>query len=135
MGDETKIGSRREKSRKVRSHWSASVAGVALIAGWLGGVSFQGAINQLDAQIILNQQGTLSQNDGITQGSRPPAGAKKIGGSCNIKGNISYNKGERIYHIPGQLDYNSTKISSRRGERWFCSEQEARSNGWRKAYR
>ena len=31
--------------------------------------------------------------------------------SCNIKGNISYNSGERIYHLPGQMDYWQTKIS------------------------
>ncbi|RUM95280.1 thermonuclease family protein [Pseudaminobacter arsenicus] len=54
------------------------------------------------------------------------------GGECNIKGNIS-NKGERIYHVPGQTFYDKTKISRWRGERWFCSEQEAQQAGWRRA--
>jgi hypothetical protein len=54
--------------------------------------------------------------------------------SCNIKGNISVN-GERIYHLPGQTYYSETQINSRRGERWFCSEQEAGAAGWRKAKR
>lgn len=53
---------------------------------------------------------------------------------CNIKGNISA-KGERIYHAPGQKYYSRTKISVGKGERWFCSEAEARQAGWRKAQR
>lgn len=54
--------------------------------------------------------------------------------ACNIKGNIS-GKGERIYHVPGQKYYDHTKISESKGERWFCSEDEARAAGWRKAQR
>lgn len=53
---------------------------------------------------------------------------------CNIKGNISA-KGERIYHVPGQEHYDRTRITESKGERWFCSEGEARSAGWRKARR
>ncbi|MER9302916.1 hypothetical protein [Mesorhizobium sp. M0496] len=56
-------------------------------------------------------------------------------GSCEIKGNISINTGERIYHVPGQEHYSETKISPQYGERWFCSESEARAAGWRKARR
>ncbi|RWA62921.1 hypothetical protein [Mesorhizobium sp.] len=56
-------------------------------------------------------------------------------GSCNIKGNISINTGERIYHVPGQEHYWETKISPQYGERWFCSEAEARAAGWRRARR
>ena len=56
-------------------------------------------------------------------------------GSCNIKGNISIDTGERIYHVPGQEHYWETKISPQYGERWFCSETEARAAGWRKARR
>ncbi|TCL62943.1 succinoglycan biosynthesis protein exoi [Rhizobium sp. BK251] len=52
---------------------------------------------------------------------------------CNIKGNISINTGEHIYHVPGQEDYSTTKISPQYGERWFCSESEARAAGWRRA--
>ena len=52
---------------------------------------------------------------------------------CNIKGNISYNTGEHIYHVPGQQYYYQTVISRDKGERWFCSEDEARKAGWRKS--
>lgn len=53
--------------------------------------------------------------------------------ACTIKGNISIKSGERIYHVRGQHFYESTKISPQYGERWFCSEEEAREAGWRKA--
>jgi len=52
--------------------------------------------------------------------------------SCDIKGNINA-EGERIYHTPGQKYYRQTKISEGKGERWFCSEAEARQAGWRKS--
>jgi hypothetical protein len=55
--------------------------------------------------------------------------------SCSIKGNISIETGERIYHVPGQKYYAVTRISPQYGERWFCSEDEARAAGWRKARR
>lgn len=54
-------------------------------------------------------------------------------GNCTIKGNISINTGERIYHVPGQRHYAETRISPQHGERWFCSESEARSAGWRRS--
>ncbi|MCB0123667.1 MAG: hypothetical protein KDE58_15550, partial [Caldilineaceae bacterium] len=38
-----------------------------------------------------------------------------------IKGNVSYNSGEKIYHVPGQEYYNETVINTRYGERWFCT--------------
>jgi len=55
------------------------------------------------------------------------------GKSCVIKGNISIGSGERIYHVPGQHYYADTIIRPEYGERWFCSENEARAAGWRRA--
>ena len=54
--------------------------------------------------------------------------------ACQIKGNIS-SKGRRIYHTPGQRYYAKTGINLERGERWFCSEAQARASGWRRAKR
>ncbi|PDT34003.1 MULTISPECIES: succinoglycan biosynthesis protein exoi [Sinorhizobium] len=54
-------------------------------------------------------------------------------GPCDIKGNISIDTGERIFHVPGQRFYSQTKISPQYGERWFCSEFEAWAAGWRKS--
>jgi endonuclease YncB( thermonuclease family) len=53
---------------------------------------------------------------------------------CVIKGNISA-IGERIYHVPGGAFYDRTIISVAKGERWFCSEAEARAAGWRRSRR
>jgi hypothetical protein len=55
-----------------------------------------------------------------------------MSGTCDIKGNIS-NKGERIYHMPGQRYYARTRVDPSRGERMFCSEAEARQAGWRRS--
>jgi len=49
---------------------------------------------------------------------------------CNIKGNIN-SKGDKIYHAPGTRSYGVTKINESKGERWFCSEEEATAAGWR----
>jgi hypothetical protein len=53
--------------------------------------------------------------------------------ACDIKGNISIDTGERIYHMPGQKFYDQVRISPQHGEHWFCSEDEARAAGWRRA--
>lgn len=50
-------------------------------------------------------------------------------GGCIIKGNIG-NSG-KIYHVPESPSYANTKIDESKGERWFCSEEEARAAGWR----
>lgn len=52
---------------------------------------------------------------------------------CVIKGNISSNG--RIYHRPEDDSYARTRIRPEAGERWFCSEEEARAAGWRPARR
>ncbi|MGC8786670.1 MAG: thermonuclease family protein [Anaerolineae bacterium] len=54
---------------------------------------------------------------------------------CVIKGNISSSTGEKIYHMPGQRYYDQTTIEPEKGERWFCTEEEAIANGWRKSKR
>ncbi|PVA06563.1 thermonuclease family protein [Thalassorhabdomicrobium marinisediminis] len=51
--------------------------------------------------------------------------------NCVIKGNISGNG--RIYHMPHNEHYSRTRINVSRGERWFCTEAEARAAGWRAA--
>lgn len=59
--------------------------------------------------------------------AKPPAAVPSS--SCLIKGNISENG--HIYHVPGSRSYNATKIDESKGERWFCTEDEAREAGWR----
>jgi len=54
---------------------------------------------------------------------------------CLVKGNVSIESGRRIYHVVGMEDYENTKISPEKGERWFCTEEEAISAGWVRAPR
>ncbi len=48
---------------------------------------------------------------------------------CPIKGNIS--DSGMIYHTPWSPWYRRTRINTKRGERWFCDEDEAIEAGWR----
>ena len=64
-----------------------------------------------------------------------PRAAARDRSACDIKGNISHNSGKRIYHVPGDRDYERTRISLSRGERFFCTEAAARAAGWRRAGR
>ena len=60
--------------------------------------------------------------------------APTAGVGCRIKGNIS-RAGSRIYHVPGGAFYDRTRIDTASGERWFCTESDARAAGWRRARR
>jgi|MTBAKSStandDraft_1061840.scaffolds.fasta_scaffold05126_11 hypothetical protein len=62
-----------------------------------------------------------------------PMGCKAHLNDCDIKGNISYTSKEKIFHAPGQEYYDPTVITPMFGERWFCTEEEAFANGWRKS--
>lgn len=63
----------------------------------------------------------------------PESAADAPSPDCIIKGNVN-RKGERIYFLPGQLDYAHVEMS-KPGKRWFCSEDEAKAAGWRPAAR
>jgi hypothetical protein len=72
----------------------------------------------------------------IIQPTTPPAAASKCPNGCtaqqsgcDIKGNI--NGKDKIYHVPGSSSYANTKIEPEKGERWFCTIEEAQANGWR----
>ena len=47
---------------------------------------------------------------------------------CPIKGNLK--GGRRIYTLPWAQDYERVRMSGK-GDRWFCSESEARQAGWK----
>lgn len=87
--------------------------------------------------VIVASTGAFLVSGGYTVFS-PPGTARDSRASvqtCNIKGNVSIGSGKRIYHVPGQKYYAATRISPAYGERWFCSEAEARAAGWRRARR
>ena len=66
-------------------------------------------------------RGTLVADAGLPEAS--PA-------KCTIKGNVGAG-GAKIYHVPGTPSYEATRIDPATGERWFCSEDDARRAGWR----
>ncbi|MCC5978886.1 MAG: thermonuclease family protein [Salinarimonas sp.] len=74
---------------------------------------------------LFAQEQVVARND--RSGYHPP-------GDCVIKGNIN-RRGERIYHTPSSPWYSRTRVDKSRGQRWFCSEEEARAAGWRAPYR
>ncbi len=55
-----------------------------------------------------------------------------ISDECVIKGNIgkSYTKD---YFLPGCPNYKRVKIDPRKGEKWFCTEEEAQAEGWQRS--
>lgn len=69
---------------------------------------------------------------GAVTGVSQPIAAEAHSG-CAIKGNVNRN-GDRIYHMPGQRNYDDVRMNSPE-KRWFCSEAEARAAGWRPAQR
>jgi endonuclease YncB( thermonuclease family) len=57
------------------------------------------------------------------------AAEEKAPEGCAIKGNITRNG--KIYHMPWSPWYAQIKIEPDKGKRWFCSEAEALTAGWR----
>ncbi len=64
-----------------------------------------------------------------------PYGCVEHRPGCDIKGNVTFAGGEKIYHLLGSEYYDATEIDPRYGERWFCTEAEAIASGWRKSSR
>lgn len=53
----------------------------------------------------------------------------KAPGGCPIKARAS--SGAKTYVVPWSRDYDGVRIDQARGDRWFCSEDEAKSAGWK----
>jgi endonuclease YncB( thermonuclease family) len=78
--------------------------------------------------------GSLEEPEAFRHQDDPEPTVAEAPGGCVLKGNISAG-GKRIFHSPGQHDYDATRIDPAKGERWFCSAAEARAAGWRAAAR
>jgi endonuclease YncB( thermonuclease family) len=48
---------------------------------------------------------------------------------CNVKGVVDA-AGQRVYYVPTDPGYREIAIAPERGERLFCSDEEARTAGW-----
>lgn len=97
-------------------------------------VKYQEQLTQAEAEARISNRGLWSScsspNPAVTQPTQT-TGKIPPDPDCPIKGNIS--SSGKIYHLPGQRFYNQTVIDTASGEKWFCSEAEAISAGWRKS--
>lgn len=50
--------------------------------------------------------------------------------NCVIKGNINQDTGEKLYHLPTCRHYNQIVLEADRGEKYFCTESEAKKAGF-----
>lgn len=83
--------------------------------------------NSIEEDQSTKEDSEIEEN----QDSTPPTIVQEVV-DCVIKGNIA-SDGEKIFHVPGCASYSRTIIDESKGERWFCTEQEALNAGWRKA--
>jgi endonuclease YncB( thermonuclease family) len=61
------------------------------------------------------------------------AAQKAAPNNCPIKGQMVGDA--KRYVLPWQVDYARVRVRAQKGERWFCSEQEAQAAGWKVAER
>lgn len=95
-------------------------------------VKYQAEILEAERQAREVNRGLWRACPLLSPAVASPSAGEQVLADCDIKGNISAS-GEKIYHLPGCGSYAKTKIDERRGERWFCTEEEAQIAGWRKA--
>ena len=114
--------------------------------GWMVAGGWALAYRQYSRAYVATERRARSAKRGVWQGEFVPpwdwrrgkrlAGVQRVtprrSGRCDIKGNIG-SSGKRIYHMPGGRYYGGTRIDTSRGERWFCTESEARAAGWRRS--
>jgi len=93
-------------------------------------IKYQDQFRQAEQEARQNNRGLWSQCNLASQSSQQLGPSQSS--DCLIKGNIS-SSGEKIYHLPGQYYYDKTVIDESRGEKWFCTEEETVSAGWRKS--
>lgn len=96
---------------------------------------FQMHLKLSPGETVFPREGMTTPVVTLSPSTALPSTASAQGYVCDqcIKGNISYNTGEKIYHFPSCEYYEQTKINTDKGERWFSSEIEAQAAGWRKA--
>ena len=117
---------------------------------WMVSEGWAMAYRQYSTDYIRQEDGAARTKVGIWRGefvfpwdwrrgkrlaaeTKPTPRQRQPANQCLIKGNIS--RSGRIYHIPGGQYYERTKITTSKGERWFCTEAEARAAGWRPSRR
>jgi len=52
--------------------------------------------------------------------------------TCMVKGKVT-KAGDRFYYGPLDEVYDQLSVDPKKGERFFCSDDQARASGWRRA--
>ncbi len=135
----------RVRTRDAYDRWVADcTAGGESVNRWLVREGWAMAYRRYSTAYVTDEDAARAAKRGIWQSeftppwtwradhrrAAGPAATSDPPGDCRIKGNVNL-KRQRIYHLPGDPDYDATRIDPRRGERWFCTEAEARAAGWR----
>lgn len=97
-----------------------------------GSSCYDGVDNDFDGLVDMEDSGCRS-DEKLDNVPRYWIVEKKEGNGL-IKGNIN-SKGKKIYHSPKGEYYSKTRIDESKGERWFCSDYEARFYGWRRSFK
>lgn len=97
-------------------------------------VKYNEKFRQAEAEARENNRGLWAGcvNPTNQTNNTNPTNGINPSGQCVIKGNIS-TTGDKIYHLPGCGSYDKVVIDESKGERWFCTEEDAVAAGWRKA--
>jgi len=133
---------RRDTDRYGRLVGQCAVAG-ADVNAWLVANGWAAAYRRYAPDYVDEEQVARTAGMGIwsgafvmpwdwRRGERGEVAKEGAANRCRVKGNIS-RSGEHIYHVPGGRYYNRTRLDASRGERWFCTEAEARAAGWRRS--
>ena len=124
----------------MRILWAGLVFGLAAMGSASAGQSEAEAtppalVDEGAAEEPADLQGCSActlRHQNMTKRHKELQAAKEARGDCQIKGDIGED-GERLYHRPGEPRYGWVWISEAKGERWFCSVEEAEAAGWRSA--
>lgn len=105
--------------------------GHAFADGWLW-PAYQSAQSEAEAARAGLWAGEPERPDAWRQRLFEEASATAPGG-CPIKGRVNGNR--KTYLIPGDTGYARTSLRETRGDRWFCSADDARTAGFAPASR
>ncbi len=82
---------------------------------------------------MLKQAGSKAKKDNLGIFSPKCYSKTPDNPDCLIKANIDKATDKKTYYYPGCPQYNFTIVEKDIGENWFCTEEEARTNGFIKA--
>lgn len=129
---------------KTFEFWNDNVGCVVRVCGTVKRVYDRFQVALTDPAQLMVVTDTCSGAVDAPEAPDVPVRAQKITGcpqgcivppvGCNIKGNVTFEGSEKIYHVPGCDYYEETRINTDYGERWFCTEAEAQAAGWREAH-